>query len=403
MTAGPEADHEPPSGPLRVTTWRAPLVGYGATLVAVLAVSALTIAHFERSVVNLFPFTGAGLLGALAHYDGGWYWLISHTGYDQHQPGIQSPVAFFPAYPYAMRGLGWLVGDNALAGILLTTGSGLGASLAFWGWCRSRLGAAAAGLSLLLLLFYPYGYYLYGVIYGDALFLFVTLLAFRAVERDQPLVAGLLGVAATLSRPVGIAVVLGLAVRTLERRGALRRPGRWGVPTRVDRSRVRPRDGLVLVSLSGLVGYMLYLWSRFGDPLLFQTVQHEWGHGRSPVTWLKLSFFWQVLNEGVTVYSATLVAQAVIAVGALAAVPLVAHRFGWGYGVYVLAVMAIPTLGTKDFLGVGRYALAAFPLFALAGEWASRLQPAAQRALLASSFGLLLTLMHFFSRGYYLS
>ena len=48
--------------------------------------------------------------------------------------------------------------------------------------------------------------------------------------------------------------------------------------------------------------------------------------------------------------------------GALALVPAVFKRVGWGYGVYCLVVLALPALSSKDFQGMGRYAIAAFPV-----------------------------------------
>ena len=38
-------------------------------------------------------------------------------------------------------------------------------------------------------------------------------------------------------------------------------------------------------------------------------------------------------------------------------------RLGWGYGVYTLLVIGIPAVSSKDFQGLGRYVIAAFPLF----------------------------------------
>ena len=37
------------------------------------------------------------------------------------------------------------------------------------------------------------------------------------------------------------------------------------------------------------------------------------------------------------------------------------RRFGWGYAGYVLGIIAIGAIGTKDFLGAGRYLIGAFP------------------------------------------
>lgn len=379
---------------------------YLGLLVVMLAVSWFTIAHWERSfVTNMFGFRGASALGALAHYDGGWYWQISHHGYEQHpsDPDAWSPVAFFPAYPLLMAAVGTVVRDHGFAGILITVACGLSGAVAFWHWCRPRLAPTATTVAVLLLLLYPYGYYLYGVIYSDALFLLVTLVAFHAVERDRPLVAGLAGAFATFSRPVGIAVAVGLVVRTLERRGALTRPRWLGIPSRLELRKVRPGDGLVLLSVSGLLAYMGFLWARFGDPFLFQSVQSAWGHEASPRTWLKVEYFRQVAESGVSGYSLTLTAQAVLTVAALAAVPLVGRRFGWGYGVYVLMAIGIPAVGVKDFLSVGRYIIAAFPLFALVGERLESMQPRVYLAVLAAWGVALVGAMHLFSRGLYLA
>ncbi len=44
------------------------------------------------------------------------------------------------------------------------------------------------------------------------------------------------------------------------------------------------------------------------------------------------------------------------------------RRFGWGYLAYAAVVLAIPIIGTKDFMGTGRYVLVAFPVMAAAGD-----------------------------------
>ena len=49
--------------------------------------------------------------------------------------------------------------------------------------------------------------------------------------------------------------------------------------------------------------------------------------------------------------------------------PRVQRLFGWGYLAYCVVVLAIPIIGTKDFMGTGRYVLAAFPVIAAAGDF----------------------------------
>jgi len=177
----------------------------------------------------------------------------------------------------------------------------------------------------------------------------------------------------------------------------------------------------VLLSLSGIVGWTVYLWTRFGDPLLFSRVQgaQGWDQGEGPRTWFKLAFFERLeqlpalLSDSVTgstahhpnpwteaTYGLGVVLQAVCLLGALVLVPLVVRRLGWGYGAYVLTLLLIPLAGTKDFQGAGRYALAAFPCFALIGSHlASRTGP--RVVWFVASGGLLLLLSSAYARGYY--
>jgi hypothetical protein len=58
-----------------------------------------------------------------------------------------------------------------------------------------------------------------------------------------------------------------------------------------------------------------------------------------------------------------LIGHAVVALGALALVPATRRYLGWGYAVYVALAVGLPTISSKDFMGLGRYVLSAFPVF----------------------------------------
>ena len=355
-------------------------------------------------------FAGSAVLEGWLRFDGGWYVYIAENGYFFDDVGQQSPVAFFPAYPLTIRAVEVIVPDTALAGILLTFGCGLGATVLFYQWTRRRLGDPAARTAVLVFLLYPYAWFLFGAVYADALFLLAAIGAFVLFELDRPVLAGLAGAVATATRPVGIAVVVGLVVLAVARRGGLRH---W--------RDLRPKDAGVLLSLGGIGAWCLYLWARFGDPILFSKIQGAagWDQAEGLRTWVKVTFFERIahlpfwlsdsLAESNThhpqpwtesAYSLGLVLQALALLGAFALVPLVVRRMGWGYGAYVLTLLAIALVGTKDFQGVGRYVVAVFPCFAvlgrlLAGRARSRL------AWLLGSGGLLLLLSSAYARGYY--
>ena len=162
-------------------------------------------AHAKEHTEAVFP--GAGLLRGWVQFDGGWYGNIADQGYALIE-GAQSNVAFFPLYPLAMRALHGVFGSSYGAGIAVTFACGLAAAVLFRRWCAARLDPAAADTALVLLVLYPYAWYLVGAVYADSLYLLAGLAAFLALERDRPLVAGLLGALATATRPVGPAIVI---------------------------------------------------------------------------------------------------------------------------------------------------------------------------------------------------
>jgi hypothetical protein len=385
-----------------IPAWLTPLGVYGAVLSVLLLVSWWSIANFTETPSGEPPgsFRGEWFWDGWVRYDAGWYTIIADHGYS-YGPGLQSPVAFFPGYPMVVRQVARLTDSVQLAGILVTLVCGALALVAFHRWCRDRLTPAEATTALLCIALYPYAYYLYGAMYGDALFLLCALVAFLAFERDRLLLAGLAGAAATGTRLVGVAVVAGLVVGVLERRAVLA-PAEGRRLPQVRLGRLRPRDGWVLLSLGGLAAWSLYLWHRFGDPLLFSTVQESWGQQSGPVTWFKRDFFAQLGRNPARFYTHGLVIQALFGLLALLSVPTVVRRFGWRYGAYLVVLLLIPAIGSQDFQGLGRYLLGAFPAFAVLGSVLAD-RAALRRLLLPASALVLVTFTALFANGRYLS
>jgi hypothetical protein len=210
--------------------------------------------------------------------------------------------------------------------------------------------------------------------------------------------AGLVGALATAGRPVGIAVAVGLVVRAAEliaedraaRReagvlvGSAAGPGSTMVaaPPDAPPERAGPvpfrellqavpvlrwRLAALLVSGAGLLAWMIYLGVRFDDPVAFATVQGApgWEQPSGPHTWFKVAFFGTLYHRLWDV-AVLVVPQALACLAAVLLVRTVWRRFGWGYTAYAVVSLAIPIIGTKDFMGSGRYVLAAYPVLAAA-------------------------------------
>src|SRR3712207_3859128 len=72
------------------------------------------------------------------------------------------------------------------------------------------------------------------------------------------------------------------------------------------------------------------------------------------------------LVKGIWDDAVLLVPQALACLAAVLLLRVVWRRFGWGYAAFTVVSLAIPLIGTKDFMGTGRYVLAAYPVLAAA-------------------------------------
>ena len=98
-----------------------------------------------------------------------------------------------------------------LLGSLVTIACGLGALLAIFKWFRDHVTDRVARVALITLLVYPYVFYLFGAVYGDALFLLAAVGAFLLLDRYHPILAGPAGAGGTGSRHGGLDPIIGVA------------------------------------------------------------------------------------------------------------------------------------------------------------------------------------------------
>lgn len=354
---------------------------------------------------------GRDLDAVWIRYDAGAYLTIARTGYSWSPADPYPLVAWFPGYPLAIRAVATTVGNVVLSAVLITFVSGLTASCLLWRWmARMAVGRYERFIGLAVLLLFAWGWFLYGVVYGDALFLALALGSFVLAERRLLLPAALLAAVAAAERPTGVALTMGILVLAMERDGALSWTGwrnsgrRIGLPIRIDRTRLRARQLLPLVSLAGLAAYSAYLGSRYGRPLLWLEAQGKWHQGpvAGPRSWFKLHMLAVVIKEHDLAYLAKSFTQLAAVVGVAATVPAIGRRFGLGYAVYVGTIVGIVAIGTNDFVGPGRYLIGVFPVAALVAELLAKRRTATIIWLSVSSVALVAQTI-LFARGAYLT
>jgi hypothetical protein len=191
----------------------------------------------------------------LARWDSGWYQSVAVEGY--HYAGErESNVGFYPLYPLLARGLSSLaraaVFPTGIALSLVCLGGALlfaGDLFAEWG----GPGMGAAGVAALLC--YPTSFFL-AAFYTESLFLLLAAATLWGARRERWAVAGAAAFAVGLTRFNGFLLVPALAAYAV---GSLRAPTKTRLPPIL----------AVAAGAAGAAAYPIYLWKRFGDPLLY--------------------------------------------------------------------------------------------------------------------------------------
>ena len=251
-------------------------------LVLVAVLTTYTVGVRPRAIWLRDPVHAEALTGVLkrvlepwAHWDGVWFIRIAAGGYGAH---VDSQ-AFFPLYPLLVRAVAQVTGHNYVAGgFIVSLACYGGAMLVLFRLARTLLGPRVALWSVVLISVFPTALF-FQAVYSESLFLLLTLLAFWWAGRGHWALAGLAAFLAVLARSSGVVLLVPLAVIWWEqRRGAtLRLPGGPRVGALgLGRPAAASAAWLLLVP-AGLIVYMAYLWIAFGDPLLFGSVQAQWG------------------------------------------------------------------------------------------------------------------------------
>ena len=259
-------------------------VGSRLLLAVVAVLTTLTIGVSSRALFLRDPRHAEVLEGFAkrvfepwAHWDGVWFVRIAADGYAAHE----SSQAFFPLYPLLVRTVAPLTGGNfVIAGVAVSLLCYAGAMVLLYRLAKAELGARIALWSVVFISVFPTAL-VFQAVYSESLFLLLALACFAAGRRGHWLLAGVMGLLATLTRSSGLVLLLPLAIMWWEQRrcAPLRLPGGpSGGKAPARRPAITTLACLLLVP-AGLALYMAYLWRAFGDPLLFGVVQGSWGRG----------------------------------------------------------------------------------------------------------------------------
>ena len=271
----------------RAGAWR------GLGIAALLLVLTRAVQIVMLLWLSAYSDDGQSLRQYLLEWDGGWFIRAATDGYPQGYTFAASgaleanELAFFPVYPMLIRGLTALGADPGTAAIAVAWTASLGAAIALHllgtslydrraGWALVAI-CCSAPVSVVL-----------SMAYSESLFLALVAGMLAAAHRRVWWAAGLLGLAAALTRPTGaaaavaLAVAAALAVKNREEN----REGTW-----------KP-IAAALVALAGVPAYLGWVALRVGDlDAWFRIQAAGWGTAFDAGA-STLSFLVTTLSEG---------------------------------------------------------------------------------------------------------
>lgn len=314
---------------------------------------------------------------------------------------ISLSYAFFPFYPLMIRFFAvplqilslTPIATVTLAGVIVSALGALLGMFALFDLAKDYLDEEGAIRAAFYLIIFPTGFFLLQV-YTEGLFVGLAFTCLALLKRKQLLFAAIFAVLATLTRAVGVALIIPLALTWLQTGDWMDLDIEWrqiihqGIP-------LRPAYNFLLV-LAPLIAFLIWKFSYLG--LAFDFIESNF-FGRGFLSLGQAFYAWGTAFRSMlsgaepqhTAYYASEFLGIVIGIATCIAGMKISRELGW----FSLAVMLI-SWGSGPAQGFHRYILAAPMVFIVLARWGRN--PAFDRAWTVLSLmlmGLLATVFAF--------
>lgn len=314
-------------------------------------------------------------LSSFSNWDGGHFLGIAKFGYSE-----KFQYAFFPLYPLTISFLNKIINNYLLSAIIISVSSTfIGVQLLYKLICI-YFDKKIAEKAIFALLFFPTSFY-FLLAYSEGLFFLLTIATFYFLSKHKLLLATVFASLASVTRLVGLAVVVGLLVEVITVYG------------------VNKKNWFILLSPLGFFVYCWYLYSQSGDPFYFLSAELHWQRS------INLPFinFWDAIKNISDIDFLTKNFTAFLdLIFAIIGVGLSIRSFRFlpaSLSIYFLISILLP-LFTPTLASIPRFLLPIFPIFILIGLFKNKFLILSYQVF---SIMLLSALTMLFVNGYWVS
>jgi hypothetical protein len=307
---------------------------------------------------------------ATERQDAVWYLRLADDGWSADD----ASAAFFPLYPLTVRAVAWVLpdswpGDTLLAALLVSNLAFLGALLALFALTTEAFGDRVARRAIVVAAIFPTAFFFLAP-YTESLFLFLSILAFRAARHDRWGRVAVWGALAALTRSVGLVLIPALLVEAFaSRRG--RAGGRRALAGRV--------AGAAAIAI-GPLSWFAWWGLAQGNWLAPLDAQRQWGRELQP-PWVSLARAVDLAWSFRSYWLLDLVIVSIAIAGLALAVPAL-RASEISYGALSILLPLVDPFWDRPLLSAPRFVAVVFPaLWGLSGVGLGRRLP---RALVTS-------------------
>jgi Gpi18-like mannosyltransferase len=305
---------------------------------------------------------------ALANWDGGNYLSIASLGYHMYYLH-----AFFPLYPVLIWLINHVVMHIIVTALLISWTSFLIGLYFFYKLLRLDYPQIASQYILLTLLCFPMSFY-FVMTYSESLFFILSIASFYCMRTDKVKLAAFFALLSSLTRPFGVLVIVSLLVESWYRK--------------------RHETPIIILSLSGILGYMFYNYTAWHDPLLFIKVQSLWHRGVSFSGINIFAYLAELIRQGLTEDNFASWIEYLFLIFGIGIGFRVTRFLRPSYAVYSSLSLAVPLL-TGSLASYPRLMLVNFPIFIVLAMWSFK-KTESHRIVELSYFPISLSLLVIF-------
>ena len=327
------------------------------------------------------------------NFDGVHYLRIAQDGYL-----AQYSQAFFPIFPILIRFFSFIFSripnldtniftDPAYfySGIIISNLFFFGALLVLYKLINIDFKKDISFLTIILLLVYPTSFF-FGSIYTESLFLLLAVTSIYLIRKGKFFWAAVLIAISTATRITGVLLIPLYLIEVFQ-------------------SKKKINYLWALITPLGILAYMYYLKSAFGDPLYFLTSQPIFGAGRTANEIILLP---QVIYRYVKIFLSSYVLslpffnaflEFMFTLAPLTFLIVFIKKMRLSYLIFSISALILPTL-TGTFSSMPRYALIFVFLLLpyMIDKYRKYVKPV---ILILTVFGILLTML--FIRGHWVA